>query len=91
GELFPWAELAVSGIGQWPTGPGDALDADAAKAALSIIGYLMDEPSDLTSTVIAFQRRYRPKQLNGRLDDETCRLIAAVARTLDIDLSANPG
>ncbi|MBV6631876.1 MAG: N-acetylmuramoyl-L-alanine amidase [Alphaproteobacteria bacterium] len=91
GELFPWAALAVSGIGQWPNEPGETLDANTAKAALSNIGYLMDEPSDLTSTVIAFQRRYRPKLLNGQLDDETCRLIAAVAQTLDIDVSANPG
>ncbi|MEM6902123.1 MAG: N-acetylmuramoyl-L-alanine amidase [Pseudomonadota bacterium] len=90
GELFPWAKLAEHGVGVWPNEPGTQLTPDAAEATLIDIGYLIDERSDLATTVTAFQRRYRPSLLNGHLDDETCKLISAVAAMLDIDGASNP-
>ena len=84
GELFDWPRLARAGLGLWPTaGAGDPLDVDAARAALARIGYDRDAP--LEAVLRAFQRRYRPSRLDGRLDPETARLIDALARLVDAD------
>jgi len=88
GELFDWARLARKGIGLWP---GDAqrgaiveTDIRAAQADLARYGYelaptgVLDEAT--RSVIVAFQRHFRPRSLDGRLDPETQALIAAVAR-----------
>ncbi|MEO1039706.1 MAG: N-acetylmuramoyl-L-alanine amidase [Pseudomonadota bacterium] len=81
GERFDWARLAECGVSDWPTRPV-ALPSEAAPAALSKIGYHFDTDSaqSLSLVVTAFQRRFRPDQLNGRLDDETLGIIGAVQR-----------
>jgi len=74
GEKFPWARLAAAGIGLWPTRKRHDVSGDAL-IHLSDIGY---EVSDHVASITAFQRRYRPVDLSGALDDETAALIAAV-------------
>lgn len=92
GELFPWKSLAEQGIGLWPEEtvvlPGNP-DLASAFRRLSEIGYAvplrdelgMDMLSRETATIdviTAFQRRYRPADVTGVLDNETATLLAAV-------------
>ena len=79
GELFPWAELAQAGIGQWPQKTDDRAGAEA----LPRFGYDPDGPSD--KTVTAFQRHFRPARLDGAWDDECARLLAGL---LEVSLLA---
>ncbi|WP_123691767.1 N-acetylmuramoyl-L-alanine amidase [Allostella humosa] len=82
GELFDWPALAQAGIGRWPP----ALDlpapdappfpAEEGMARLAALGYELDDPA---ATVTAFQRRYRPAVVDGRLDAETLWRIARLA------------
>lgn len=93
GELFPWRELADAGIGMWPEEseplPGRP-DLAGAFRRLSEIGYAVpttrEEGSDIlnpdsaaTDVIKAFQRRYLPGQVDGRLDTLTAARIAGVA------------
>ncbi|ANP47191.1 N-acetylmuramoyl-L-alanine amidase [Candidatus Viadribacter manganicus] len=89
GEKFPWKRLAEAGVSIWPAHTqGIELDADepvsAAQQSLAFIGYgvrqtdYMDEATK--TALIAFQRRFRPSDISGALDDETQRLLIAVAR-----------
>ncbi len=78
GELFDWQRLAVDGIGLWPQSSGPVeLEEGAASQLLHSIGY---DTSDLPATLMAFQRRYRPEQIDGLLDPETGGLIRALSR-----------
>ncbi|MBX7198188.1 MAG: N-acetylmuramoyl-L-alanine amidase [Rhodospirillaceae bacterium] len=92
GELFPWQRLAAAGIGLWPEPtlplPG-VPDLAAAFRRLSEIGYpvpvteilgadLLDPSSAATDVIAAFQRRFRPGQVDGILDLETAAILAAV-------------
>jgi N-acetylmuramoyl-L-alanine amidase len=74
GELFPWQQLAKAGIGLWPqpiaSEPNSFLGADA----LSRYGYDPDAPQD--KVIIAFQRHFRPKKLDGQWDGECAGLLA---------------
>lgn len=69
GELFPWAQLAKAGIGLWPQSQESTLGADA----LSRYGYDPDAPQD--KVIIAFQRHFRPKKLDGQWDSECAGLL----------------
>jgi len=95
GELFDWRALAEAGIGRFPgrsavaapldTGPyGDErVMLSEAQHRLARIGYaiaatgLADAATE--AALAAFQRRYRPKKIDGRLDAETFALIEAVS------------
>ncbi|RYI97458.1 MAG: N-acetylmuramoyl-L-alanine amidase, partial [Acetobacteraceae bacterium] len=78
GELFDWEGLAANGVGLWPKAlPPAPPDADAA-ALLQAIGYRQDLPLPLLVT--AFQRRWRPAQVDGWADAGTLAALAAVAR-----------
>jgi N-acetylmuramoyl-L-alanine amidase len=84
GERFPWRGLAAAGIGLWPAQRSKAGDTvEAAQRDLARIGYAIDPTGVLDDAtrqvVIAFQRHFRPRSLEGLLDDETMALIAAVA------------
>ena len=85
GELFPWKRLAEAGHGLWfeaPPAPGPALQVGdegvgvfALQAGLHRLGY-EPRPSgkydETTAAVIrAFQRHWRPEQVDGIADGET--------------------
>ena len=77
GELFDWAGLAAVGVGLWPQATSPVvLTTEAAQKLLAEIGY---ETVDLTATITAFQRRFRPARLDGALDAETGGRINAVS------------
>lgn len=93
GELFPWRDFAASGFGLWPEDAAPVAghaDLTGALRRLSEIGYAVpttpEEGSDIlnadtatTDVIKAFQRRYLPNQIDGRLDNLTAARIAAVA------------
>ncbi len=91
GELFPWKTLAEAGHGLWvepepaPGAPlaegAEGAGVFALQAGLTRLGYECP-PSGLfdtatTTVVSAFQRHWRPRQVDGVADGETrARLIA---------------
>jgi N-acetylmuramoyl-L-alanine amidase len=86
GELLDWQRLAREGIGIWPEAPiARPPDHDGAVAALRRIGYPLEaEDVPFTLALAAFQRRFRPGRVDGRLDAETMgRLIAAERLCVD--------
>lgn len=78
GELFDWYRLYKFGVGVWPKGarPRD-MDEAVAEALLLSIGY---ETENLKQTLIAFQRHFRPRNIDGKLDDETAGMVASLAK-----------
>lgn len=93
GELFPWRHFAESGFGLWPEDAAPVAghaDLTGALRRLSEIGYavpttpaegsdILNADSATTDVIKAFQRRYLPDQIDGRLDTLTAARIAAVA------------
>ena len=81
GELLDWRGLARAGLGLWPeAAPALAAEPEAARAALARIGYPLEpEGVPLAAALRAFQRRYRPARVDGRLEPETMGLLVAVA------------
>ena len=84
GERFPWRALAAAGIGLWPAPPYKASGTvEAAQRDLACIGYAIEITGVLDEAtrqvMVAFQRHFRPRNLDGLLDDETMALISAVA------------
>ncbi len=81
GELFDWPRLARAGVGLWPEMPGPGAPGEAEsgdlKAALAAFGYRTD---DLSTTVRAFQRHFRPARVDGVADDETRSRLGALNR-----------
>jgi N-acetylmuramoyl-L-alanine amidase len=76
GELFPWDRLAAYGL-CLPTPTkleaGDPFDNDAAfYLALERFGY---DITDGRKTVEAFQRRWRPRRIDGEIDGETRAIL----------------
>jgi len=76
GEKFPWKYLAEAGCAIWPDEAGEP--STNIEGDLETIGY--DLKAGLGDVVAAFQRHFRPADITGALDDETTRLIRAVAR-----------
>jgi len=91
GELFPWKQLAEAGHGLWaeataapgePIGEGEEGAAVfALQAGFTRLGYDLPPSgrfdADTTAVVRAFQRHWRPEQVDGIADGETrARLIA---------------
>ena len=88
GELFDWPRLARSGIGVFPdrsmgAAPHESVSVAAAQALLAAIGYATPSSGALdnetAAALTAFQRRYRPERVDGRLDAETAELLRRVA------------
>jgi N-acetylmuramoyl-L-alanine amidase len=76
GLRFPWAGLAAAGVGLWPKA-GRPLDGDFHKA-LQRFGYappIAVPPKDI---VKAFQRHFRPAQVDGMADPETRTRLAGL-------------
>lgn len=73
GELFPWEELAASGIGLWPKA---AAPVDDVMEGLARWGYDPALPQDVLVT--AFQRHFRAACVNGMADAETRAVLAGL-------------
>src|SRR3954452_3849025 len=85
GEKFPWKRLAQSGVGLWvdvPDDPGDALNPNdsgervsALQKSLAAFGYGLEASGRYDSAtrevVTAFQRHFRPHQVDGIADAAT--------------------
>jgi len=87
GELFPWQQLAQAGIGIWPNLSAAHAKAGAAErtaAQLARYGYGLPPHTDvpLATVVTAFQRHFRPSDVNGRWDDE-CNAVLGALLALD--------
>jgi len=90
GEKFPWKKLADAGVSVWPEHVAMQLDDDdpvsEVQQELAVIGYpvkqtgYMDEITK--ASLVAFQRRFRPSDLSGAIDDETRYLLIALSRQL---------
>jgi len=85
GELFPWAMLAMEGVGVWPNVSVE----DKVKAqSINIYQALSDNGYDATkakNALIAFQRHYVPEVFERNTVGEECsltrgRLYALLAR-----------
>lgn len=76
GELFDWKRLADKGLCTWPERPGNPIDAADAREYLIEIGY--DPEAPLADVLTAFQRRFVPAGVSGKLDKHTLEMIAAV-------------
>jgi N-acetylmuramoyl-L-alanine amidase len=74
GEGFPWERLAAAGCA---LALPQTRKAGEPAALLKQIGYTL-EPG-LATVVEAFQRRWRPSRVDGKLDEETRDLVARVA------------
>nr|WP_310522729.1 N-acetylmuramoyl-L-alanine amidase [Polymorphobacter sp.] len=74
GELFDWPRLAAAGLATpIPTGGIDPNWTDHGfLAALARYGYDITEPK---ATVTAFQRRFRPRNIDGNIDAETRTIL----------------
>lgn len=84
GELFDWRRLARWGVGLWPPAederpPQPDRAVDEIQLMLSAYGYgvpISGVLDDTTRAVItAFQRHFRPRRVDGRLDSETVRQL----------------
>ncbi len=96
GELFPWRRLAEAGHGLWaepPAPPGAALSVGdegpgvfVLQAGLTRLGYdsapsgRYDEAT--RNIVAAFQRHWRPQQVDGVADGETRARLVALLRII---------
>lgn len=97
GEKFPWKHLAQNGIGYWPhidsedrrvLFEADERDRGVAvvQSGLGHIGYGIEVTGKLDAAtrlvVAAFQRRYRPDQVDGIVDVMTLELIKDIAENV---------
>ncbi|TAN58625.1 MAG: N-acetylmuramoyl-L-alanine amidase [Rhodospirillales bacterium] len=71
GELFDWQSLAQAGIGLWPLATSEGNTAHFP-ARLSHYGYDID---DADAAVMAFQRHFRPRKIDGIADGECADLL----------------
>ncbi len=73
GELFDWKALAGEGIGLWTDESGEEGN---LKEDLAAIGYDVRLPA--ADILLAFQRRFLPRNLTGRPDEATARRAGAI-------------
>jgi N-acetylmuramoyl-L-alanine amidase len=90
GEKFPWKRLADAGVSIWPEHVATQLSSDdpitEVQQQLAQIGYGVKQSgamdSETKAALVAFQRRFRPANIDGVADDETRFLLAAVSRQI---------
>ncbi len=75
GRRFPWATLAAAGIGLWPRTGGRPLEG-RLHPALQRYGYAAPVAVPPKEIVKAFQRHFRPAQVDGMPDPETLTRLA---------------
>lgn len=88
GEKFPWKRLAEAGVSIWPEHVAVQLSGDdpisEVQQQLASIGYdvkqsgVMD--NETKAALVAFQRRFRPRDIGGAIDEETRYLLTALSR-----------
>jgi N-acetylmuramoyl-L-alanine amidase len=93
GEKFPWRRLSDSGVGLWVPPPAITKDGGLSIGAsgeavqelqenLSAFGYGIDVTgaydSDTADVATAFQRHFRPTQVDGQADASTCKTLVAL-------------
>ncbi len=81
GERFPWPWLARAGLALWPErAPPRPPDFAVCDRLLAAIGYRAPaDDRDRRTVLAAFQRRFRPWRVDGRLDAETMGRLEALA------------
>ncbi len=81
GERFPWPDLARAGLALWPErAPPRTPDPTAADRLAAAIGYRRPDGEPSRRVILAaFQRRFRPWRVDGRLDAESMGRLEAVA------------
>ena len=77
GRRFPWKALADAGIGLWPRTGARPIDGEI-HAALQRYGYAPPVAVPPREIVKAFQRHFRPAQVDGMADPETKALLAGL-------------
>ena len=84
GELFPWGELALAGIGLLPQTRKERLTV-SFEVGLRAFGYGLRPDMDVAAqTVIeAFQRHYRPSRIDGVADRDCEAILAALLHEID--------
>ncbi|EFO31062.1 N-acetylmuramoyl-L-alanine amidase AmiD [Roseibium sp. TrichSKD4] len=102
GEKFPWGRLAAKGVGLYVepevTGRGIFMQegesgqpVEALQSMLAIFGYRMEVTGQFDATtrlaVEAFQRHYRPEQVDGIVDQSTIETLHKLLSKLP-DLNA---
>jgi N-acetylmuramoyl-L-alanine amidase len=81
GEKFDWQRLSAEGIGVWPKTEIEILDKDAKdklmlKDKLQLWGYdYLAEQKEITASISAFQRHFRPQNFSGEIDHETMEIL----------------
>jgi N-acetylmuramoyl-L-alanine amidase len=88
GELFPWKCLSEYGIGLWPgksfpvhkQAHSENVVSALSAHALARFGYGLPPDVDvpLAKVITAFQRHYRPENLDGVWDDECGRILGGL-------------
>src|SRR5262249_37455154 len=93
GELFPWQQLADYGIGVWPAPTSAARSAlrtspvngggKLAANDLARLGYGVPPEVDVPMSMVitAFQRHFRPTNVNGLWDGECADILARLLAT----------
>jgi N-acetylmuramoyl-L-alanine amidase len=100
GEKFPWARLALAGIGHWVApepvawaDPGIARDAAGplvadVQALLARYGYGIEATGGFDPktefVVTAFQRHFRPERVDGRIDQSTITTLERLIAGLPV-------
>jgi N-acetylmuramoyl-L-alanine amidase len=88
GEKFPWRRLADAGVSIWPDRVERPRASDdvisRVQLQLAAIGYDVKQTgfidTQTRAALVAFQRRFRPSNIDGAADEETQALIAALVR-----------
>lgn len=86
GERFDWAMLAKHGIGIMPQSSDTGCD--DAVLGLAAYGYgitAKDDKATVAQCITAFQRHFRPGQLNGAWDKQCSKLLASLLNQASLD------
>lgn len=80
GELFDWERLATEGIGAWSNADQniyiDEINVNEFHNKLAQYGFdTADVETDLKEITTAFQRHFRPNNIDGNIDRETYNIL----------------
>ena len=98
GPLFPWEELAISGIGAWYNNNDYRLYYDEFNENMPRLKFLQERLRDFgykiditgsndkqsIAAVRAFQLHFRPKNYDGYFDAETSAILFSLLKKYDL-------